>query len=85
MPGFASARMTPRTALTSRDDQPGLVKIVRSVLWVAWRPLGRMEIAASSSAVVELADQAFELGHAARAARASFAGGCASAGRCDHS
>src|SRR5437870_8194332 len=34
--GPTSARMMPRTALTSRDDQPVLVKIVRSVFRVAW-------------------------------------------------
>jgi len=28
--------MIPRTALTSRDDQPVFVKIVRMVLRVAW-------------------------------------------------
>ena len=28
--------MTPRTAFTSRDDQPVLLKIVRSVFFVAW-------------------------------------------------
>jgi hypothetical protein len=34
--GPTSARMIPRMALTSRDDQPVLVKIVRSVFFVAW-------------------------------------------------
>ena len=32
--GEASARIIPRTALTSRDDQPVLVKIERMVLCV---------------------------------------------------
>jgi hypothetical protein len=32
--GEESARMMPRTALISRDDQPALVKIVRMVFWV---------------------------------------------------
>jgi hypothetical protein len=34
--GPTSARMTPRTALTSREDQPVFVKMVRSVFFVAW-------------------------------------------------
>jgi hypothetical protein len=33
--GPTSARITPRTAFTSRDDQPVFVKIVRSVFLVA--------------------------------------------------
>jgi hypothetical protein len=33
--GFARARMMPRTAFTSRDDQPVLVKMVRIVFLVA--------------------------------------------------
>jgi hypothetical protein len=33
--GSTSARITPRMALTSRDDQPVFVKIVRSVFFVA--------------------------------------------------
>ena len=36
MTWLSSARTTPRIALTSRDDQPVLVKIVRSVFLVAW-------------------------------------------------
>ena len=34
--GPTSARMIPRIAFTSRDDQPVLVKIVRIVFRVAW-------------------------------------------------
>jgi hypothetical protein len=34
--GPTSARRIPRTALTSRDDQPVLVKMVLMVLRVAW-------------------------------------------------
>src|SRR4051812_20309627 len=33
--GPTKARITPRTAFTSREDQPVLVKMVRSVFWVA--------------------------------------------------
>ena len=33
---LTKARMIPRTAFTSRDDQPVLVKMVRIVFLVAW-------------------------------------------------
>ena len=34
--GSTNARIIPRTAFTSREDQPVLVKIVRMVFFVAW-------------------------------------------------
>ena len=34
--GLTRARMIPRIAFTSRDDQPVLVKMVRMVFLVAW-------------------------------------------------
>jgi len=37
---LTKARMMPRMALTSRDDHPVLVKIVRTVFRVAWVRLG---------------------------------------------
>jgi hypothetical protein len=33
---LAESADDPRTAFTSRDDQPVLVKMVRSVFFVAW-------------------------------------------------
>ena len=71
--GPTSARTMPRIAFTSRDDQPVLVKIVRSVFLVACGPRRRVEIALRLELLVQLADQPFEL--AMRRGRLELLGG----------
>src|SRR4051794_4565971 len=82
--GPISARKIPRTALTSRDDQPVLVKIVRIVLRLAcvldggWKyPFSTR--ASSSCAIIP------SISACGAGSSSSLAGGTASSDRLDHS